>query len=138
LRVAEGRVETFLSQNRLISGSPQRTLELERLKRRTDELEQVVDALSRSYERARIEEVRDTPVLTIVEAPNAPELPDDRNLGDWVIAALLLTAVLGVGMVLALQTLGVLPQSAPGEPTRLSEYMPILKDELRRPWRLLF
>jgi uncharacterized protein involved in exopolysaccharide biosynthesis len=137
LRVAEQRVETFLSQNRLISGSPQRTLELERLKRRADELEQVVDALSRSYERARIEEVRDTPVLTIVEAPNAPVLPDDRNLGDWVLAAVLLTGVLAVGMILALQTLAVLPQSLPGAPTRVTEYVPILKEELRHPWRLV-
>ena len=137
LRVAEERVETFLTQNRLISGSPTRTLELERLKRRADELEQVVDALSRSYERARIEEVRDTPVLTIVEAPNPPELPDDRNLGDWVIAAVLLTAILGVGMILALQTIGILPQSLPGAPTRVADYMPVLASELRRPWRLV-
>jgi uncharacterized protein involved in exopolysaccharide biosynthesis len=138
LRVAEARLESFMSQNRLISGSPQRTLELERLKRRTDELEQVVDALSRSYERARIEEVRDTPVLTIVAFPDPPVLPDNRDLGQWTFAAVVLTLGLGIGLVLSLQTLGSLPQSIPGQSTRLVDLIPVIKDELRRPWRLVF
>jgi uncharacterized protein involved in exopolysaccharide biosynthesis len=138
LRAAEQRLESFLTQNRLISGSPQRTIELERLKRRTAELEQVVEALSRSYERARIEEVRDTPVLTLVAPPEVPAIPDARSLAEWLVAAAVLSALCSIGVVLALQMHGVLPQWKPGAPSRLSEYGRVLGSELRRPWRLVF
>ena len=138
LRAAEQRLESFLTQNRLISGSPQRTLELERLKRRAAELEQVVEALSRSYERARIEEVRDTPVLTLVAAPEVPAIPDSRSLAEWLIAAAILSALIAVGIVLALQMHGILPQWKPGAPSRLTEYGRQLRADLLRPWRLLF
>lgn len=138
LRTAEQRLEVFLTQNRLISGSPQRTIELERLKRRATELEQVVEALSRSYERARIEEVRDTPVLTLVAPPELPAIPDSRSLGEWLVAVALLSTLFSIGLILALQMHGVLPQWKSGAPSRLGEYAGVLGSELRRPWRLVF
>jgi uncharacterized protein involved in exopolysaccharide biosynthesis len=80
LRQAEDRLEQFLRTNRQLTGlpeirsqnPPQLKLEQERLQRDVALQVQVVTALTQSYEEARIREVRDTPVITVVESPTVP------------------------------------------------------------------
>jgi uncharacterized protein involved in exopolysaccharide biosynthesis len=55
----------------------------------------VVSALAQNYGQARIDEVRDIPVITIVEAPEAPALPDSRMLLLRGLLALVARALLG-------------------------------------------
>lgn len=69
LRGAEARLQAFLSQNRRIDDSPQLTFERARLERDVSLRQQVFEGLSRSLEDARIEEVRATPVVTIIDRP---------------------------------------------------------------------
>ncbi|HEX7938103.1 MAG TPA: hypothetical protein VF483_03870 [Gemmatimonadaceae bacterium] len=94
LTAAEDELAAFDASNRIAS-SPNRALERARLARRVDVSQQVYMTLAQSYEQARIDEVRDTPVITVVDAP---ENTVERAGG------LLLNAVLGAfaGLLVAL------------------------------------
>jgi uncharacterized protein involved in exopolysaccharide biosynthesis len=99
LRAAEARLQTFLQRNREFRNSPALVFENERLNREVELRQQVVTSLVQSFEQARIDEVRNTPVTTIVEPPDLPPQPDPRRL---VLKTLLgLTAGLLLGTFLA-------------------------------------
>jgi uncharacterized protein involved in exopolysaccharide biosynthesis len=69
LEAAEAELENFLRRNRRYQDSPQLVFEAARLQRRVDLRQQVYLSLAQSYEQARIEEVRNTPVITVVDSP---------------------------------------------------------------------
>jgi uncharacterized protein involved in exopolysaccharide biosynthesis len=100
LQVAEDRLKTFLQQNREYRTSPQLLFEYDRLFRTVNMQQQVYSSLAQAFEQARIDEVRNTPVLTLVDPPNLPAEPDRR----WLLAKALLAALLGamVGAFVAL------------------------------------
>lgn len=90
LTSAEDRLRRFLEQNRTYTNSPMLVLEHDRLQRQVDFNQQVVITLMQSAEQARIQEVRDTPVITVVAAPAIPSLPDRRRLLlKWLLAGVL-------------------------------------------------
>jgi len=78
LRAAEARLESFLQRNREYRNSPQLLFQYDRLDRQVTMRQQVYTTLAQSYEAARIDEVRNTPVITIVEPPDLPARPDPR------------------------------------------------------------
>jgi uncharacterized protein involved in exopolysaccharide biosynthesis len=80
LRAAEARLQTFLQRNREFRDSPALVFENDRLTREVELRQQVVTSLVQSFEQARIDEVRNTPVTTIVEPPDLPPQPDPRRL----------------------------------------------------------
>jgi uncharacterized protein involved in exopolysaccharide biosynthesis len=137
LEAAEEEVAAFVTQNRSYTGSAELRLRFDRLNRRVTELSQVLAAVTQLYERARIDEVRDTPVLTVVDAPVLPAVPDGRGLLGAVIAVGIVGLVLAVGTILALQVTGTIPAPGLDAPSRPADYVPILRRELARPWRLL-
>jgi uncharacterized protein involved in exopolysaccharide biosynthesis len=96
LRAAENRLEMFLRQNRQYRTSPELSLQQERLRREVSLIEDVHTTLAQAYEQAKIEEVRDTPVITIVERPEVAVQPDPRGFVKKGILALLLGAGLGI------------------------------------------
>lgn len=79
LRDAENRLQDFLQQNRDIGRSPQLTFTKERLTREVSLREQVYSSLLQNREEARIREVRDTPVITILEAPRLAAIGEARH-----------------------------------------------------------
>lgn len=80
LRAAEGQLGRFLEGNRQYQASPRLALEYDRLQRVVALRQSVVLTLATALEEARIEEVRGTPVITVVEPPEPPALPDPRML----------------------------------------------------------
>src|SRR5262249_39127465 len=74
--------------------------EYDRLLRAVTMQQQVYSSLAQAFEQARIDEVRNTPVLTLVDPPNLPAEPDRR----WLLAKALLAALLGamIGALVAL------------------------------------
>lgn len=77
LRRAENNLQRFLERNRAdVSYSPPLQFEKDRLQRRQQERQEVASALKQMLEQARLEEVRDTPVISVVEPPRLPALPD--------------------------------------------------------------
>jgi uncharacterized protein involved in exopolysaccharide biosynthesis len=78
LRAAEAELEGFLQRNREYRNSPQLLFAHDRLDREVTMRQQVYTSLAQSYEAARIDEVRNTPVITLMEPPDLPAKPDAR------------------------------------------------------------
>ncbi len=78
LREAEDRLQSFLQRNRVIS-SPQLQFEYDRLQRQVAFRQQVYTVLVQNREEARIREVRDTPVITVLETPHLPLVSEPRR-----------------------------------------------------------
>ena len=95
LRDAETRLREFQRQNRQYQGSPDLLLEYDRLQRTVQFRQQMYTTLAQSFEQARIDEVRDTPVLTVIAHPNVPPQPASRG----IISKSALAA--GAGLMLA-------------------------------------
>jgi len=72
LHKAEEDLRTFYERNRSWQGAPQLVFEEGRLHRRVEIRQDLYLTLSRQYQSARIEEVNDTPVITVVDHPVPP------------------------------------------------------------------
>lgn len=79
LRGAEDRLQSFLQRNRAFSSSPELAFERDRLQRDVALRQQVYATLLQNREEARIREVRDTPVITVLEDPRLPVVGEARN-----------------------------------------------------------
>ncbi len=79
LRDAEDKLQRFMERNRTLSGSPALTLEQDRLRRDVTSRQQLYTTLLQNREEARIREVRDTPVITVLEEPQLPIQGESRR-----------------------------------------------------------
>lgn len=93
LREAEDQLQGFLQRNRLMD-TPDLQFQRDRLSREVALRQQVYGTIAQAYEQARIDEVRDTPVLTILDRPDLPARPDPRG----VIAKALIALIIGFGL----------------------------------------
>ena len=100
LRAAENRLQAFLQRNRGFTGAPSLQFEEERLTRELNHQRQVYSTLTEAHEQARIDEVRDTPVITVIEPAERAARPDPRGLVQTVLVAGF--AGLALGMVVGL------------------------------------
>jgi uncharacterized protein involved in exopolysaccharide biosynthesis len=90
LRMAETSLQSFLEQNRDYRNSPDLQMRAERYERDVIFRQQLYTSLAQAYEQAKIDEVRQMPVLTVIDPPDTPTVPDPRGLlKRGVIAALL-------------------------------------------------
>ncbi len=94
LRDAENDLKRFLERNRQFRGSPELTFEHDRLQRQVRIKEEVFTSLRRSYEEARIQEVNDTPVITVIDKAVPPEERSSPRRKLMVVVAMLLGGVL--------------------------------------------
>jgi len=95
LLTAENRLQTFLQENRVYNTAPRLSFEQDRLSRDVQNRQQIVNVLSQLSEQAKIDEVRDTPVITVLDTPEVAPMPDPRGLLTKLIFALLFGAVIG-------------------------------------------
>lgn len=79
LREAENALQVFLQRNRDYGGSSQLAFERDRLQREVSLRQEVYTSLLQSREEARIREVRDTPVITVIEDPRLPVIAEPRG-----------------------------------------------------------
>lgn len=79
LREAENKLQGFLQRNRVIAGSPELSFEHDRLQREVALRQQVYTALVQNRDEARIREVRDTPVITVLDQPRLPLFAEARR-----------------------------------------------------------
>ncbi|HEX7117790.1 MAG TPA: hypothetical protein VF212_03335 [Longimicrobiales bacterium] len=93
---AEDELRSFLEENARFELSPRLQLEYSRLTRRLAMRERLHATLAESYEQARIQQVRNTPVITVVERPEGSGRPMARGTVLRVAVALV------AGFVLAL------------------------------------
>jgi uncharacterized protein involved in exopolysaccharide biosynthesis len=135
LRDAEGNLQSFLLQNRDFTRSPMLQLEYSRLNRAVEMRQSLYTALSAAYEQAKIEEVRDLPVITVLAPPEVPLIPESRKGVRKVIFALIVGLVLGAMFALAGAGLAA---STRGHANDVAEFDRLKKEtiaDLRYPWR---
>jgi uncharacterized protein involved in exopolysaccharide biosynthesis len=75
LRQAEDRLASFLERNRITQNSPELTFQRDRLARDVALRQNVYGSMVQAFETAKIEQVRDTPILTRLAAPSLPDRP---------------------------------------------------------------
>lgn len=100
LRGAEDSLQKFLQANRQFNDSPALRFQEDRLQREVQLQQQVVTSLAQQYEENRIREVRDTPVITMIESPEPAGVPDARLRVLITLMGLLAGLCVGVLMVL--------------------------------------
>lgn len=101
LAAREAHLRAFLEANRRWEGSPTLQNEFEGRQRQVLFQEEVYRSLQSALAQARVEEVRNTPVITVVEPPVLPRRPDSRRIVlrfavMWVVLAVLLTSLVGL------------------------------------------
>lgn len=98
---AEDALLAFENRNR-VSQAPGLALDRQRLQRRVDVSQQVYLTLAQAYEQARIDEVRDTPVFTVVDAPeNTVEQAGGLLL--FVLLGGFVGGLVGLGLILLVE-----------------------------------
>ena len=95
LRETEDRIQVFLQQNRDFSRAPELALAYSRLERQATLQRALYTSLAQSYEQAKIEEVRDTPVFTVLSPPELPLWADARGRVRLVLTGILAGLLLG-------------------------------------------
>jgi uncharacterized protein involved in exopolysaccharide biosynthesis len=100
LTEAENRLQDFLQRNRGIgiAGSPELSLMRERLQRDVSFRRESYSSLVKSREEAKISEVRNTPVITVIEQPRVPVLAEPRHTVGKTALGGLAGAVLGIAI----------------------------------------
>jgi uncharacterized protein involved in exopolysaccharide biosynthesis len=100
LRAAEDRTTDFLQKNRNIDDSPQLTFQLARLQRQVALNQQNYTSLVQNLEDAKIREVRNTPVISMIEDPRLPVRPESRGVLVLAVAGAAFGAVIVVLLAL--------------------------------------
>jgi uncharacterized protein involved in exopolysaccharide biosynthesis len=136
LRAAEEREESFLQRNRDFRNSPQLTFEHERIARDVALEQQVYSSLSQSAEQMKVEQLRDTPVLTILDRPQLPAMPDGRGTARRTIVAFLMGALLGTAWAL-LRAFAQHLAAGSIDPAPSDDEVRRTLLDLLHPWRLL-
>jgi uncharacterized protein involved in exopolysaccharide biosynthesis len=97
LQVAEDSLRRFYEGNRRVADSPRLQFEEARLRRRVDLRQQLYVGLSQELEQSRIDEVRDTPILNIIDPPAPPNRHEQPQRRALTMLAAFLGGVLAVG-----------------------------------------
>jgi uncharacterized protein involved in exopolysaccharide biosynthesis len=134
LRAAEDDLESFLRNNRQFDRSPELSFQRERLERSIGLRQGVFTSLTQMFEDVRIREVRDIPVISMVEQPSVPTLPGPRGRGVFVVLGFLSGAFLGAILSLLSEELGDRRRGADTEVHGFLLELNAFWDELRAPF----
>jgi len=137
LNRAEDVLRAFNQQNRDIRNSPELSLQQDRLNREVLLRQQVYSTLAQAYEQAKIEEVRDTPALTVLQTPETPVKPNSRYVVLFVLAALMLGGILGLLLAMAREALGDAKRIGGVELEEFEQLRRATLEDLRHPLRAL-
>jgi uncharacterized protein involved in exopolysaccharide biosynthesis len=127
---AETRIEQFLSENREFRQSPTLMLRYERLQRELLRKNEIVTSLAQSYEQARIEEVRNTPRISVVEPPVYPVATDRKRLVLFFVLGIIFGALLAAINVLWRE---VVERSRTQAPSEYERFQRLRREVLRLP-----
>jgi uncharacterized protein involved in exopolysaccharide biosynthesis len=135
LRIAENRLQGFLQGNREFGGSPALGFERDRLNREVAMRQQIYTSLAQAYEQAKIDEVRESPVITVLNPPIEPARPDPRGLVSRGLAGIVLGGMLGIFFALLRTYLARTRELDPDDFGEFAELSRQTLDDLKRPWK---
>ena len=101
LQAQEERQKVFRETNRNYTSSPHLMLEFERISRRVRLGEEVYLTLTRELELAKIDEIKDVPVINVLDKALSPTSHHYPRRSLIVVATFLLSIVVGLFLVLA-------------------------------------
>lgn len=119
---AEQALAAFYSRNRSWRGSPELEVRESSLQRQVSVRQQVYLGLVESHERARIEEVRSTPTVTVLERPDGFVAKKPKGSVKIAVATLFLAAVLTSAMAFFLEYVAVSRKSGNPEFAQVVEH----------------
>lgn len=137
LSQAEDNLQGFLQDNRDFRGSPAKQLDFDRLNRTVSSRQALYNSLATSYEQAKIEEVRDLPVITVLETPDMPIQPDPHGGKRKVVLGMLVGLVAGFVLAFLLDRLAANRDLRSDE---LEEFAALKREalgDLTHPWRIV-
>jgi uncharacterized protein involved in exopolysaccharide biosynthesis len=97
---AEHAMSSFLARNRSFQQDPQLIFQHDRLERQVSLKQTLYTTLAQAYEQARMEEVRTTPTVTIIDQPSVPPHPDGLPLPLKIVASLVVSACAAIAWAL--------------------------------------
>lgn len=95
LRTTESDLRAFYERNRSWQQSPQLVFEEGRFRRQVEIRQEVYLTLKREFETARIEEVNDTPVITVIDPATSPQRRSRPQRRVMVMLAVVLGGFVG-------------------------------------------
>lgn len=123
LHATEEELQTFRERNRTWQDSPELVTEEARLQRRLRVKEQVFLTLRNEYETASIQEVNDTPVITVIDHAVTPPRRSYPRRRLTVTAAFVLFALVSTTWALTAHYLEVLLDTQDPQTQRLIEWL---------------
>jgi uncharacterized protein involved in exopolysaccharide biosynthesis len=136
LRAAEDAEQNFLQVNRVVEAS-QLKFQQDRLDREVRMQQELYSNLAKAYEQAKIDEVRDTPVITVVEKPEPAARPDSRGIATKGIASLVVGFLLGGVLAFILEGFSAPANSRNAEQDEFRRLSRATLRDMWKPWRLL-
>ena len=133
LRSAEDRMERFLQTNRNLGGSPELIMQRSRIERDVSLRQQVFTSLTQSYEEARIREVRDTPVITVLEPASVPTEPASRGRLVRVLVGLILGGIFGAFLAFTSDMVSRQRKDGDAEASAFADTLAEVKGEVLHP-----
>lgn len=137
LLVAEDSLERFLERNRSYQNSPALRFQHDRLQRRVSLQQQIYSSLAESYEQAKIAEVRNTPVITVVTPPERPARPDGKALPLVAGAGLVAGGLLALLWIAGREFIGGAAQREPETYRQFRRLLVDIRESLVGIWRRL-
>lgn len=99
LHAAEGEMQSFREENRGMGNSPALQVRQQQIQRTIDAAEQLYSGLQREYEAARVQELDEMPVFSVVDPPYLPGTRTYPNRPAWIVFGML-AAILAMGALL--------------------------------------
>lgn len=106
LRDAEEALKRFYQANRSWQQSPQLVFEEGQIRRQVDLRQELYRTIRREYETARIQEVNDTPVITVIDLAVVPQRKSGPIRRLWALAAFVVSGVFAVSLAFSAEFLG--------------------------------
>jgi uncharacterized protein involved in exopolysaccharide biosynthesis len=131
LRAAQSDLQAFLTANAQPIVAPRLQVEMGRLQSEVALRQSLYTTLATSYEQSRIQEVRDTPVITVVEQPEASARPSYPVWWIFGLFGAFAGIVLGLAIGLAAEYLQQRRRKNPAEFVELSDVMGQTTSQMR-------
>lgn len=135
LRSSEDELKVFLRQNRQFRNSPELIFEYERLERQVELHQSLYNSLAQSLERARMDQARNTPLITVLERPEGSARANSRGTISRGLLGMVLGLLIAAAVAFTSEYLRRTRYTEPEEYRKLETLRRQVAKDLGRPFR---